>query len=324
MLFRPVWPNGVAKRAIAHKLLARAMGDVALPRIVEPNFGRLWGLTGAAALLIALAGCGGSSGGGQTGPIQSFADTLDDGTYEVTGLVRTADGGSGEVPASFLFEREGGRIIAVAVEGTGVDFEIDTRDGDSLEPLANNEFFLGETADDSVFLVAVEPLEDPPGFTYQTYGHWVVDDGTTPRYGAGSFGAVTPVADMPARISTGPDAVFEGVGGGWLIFGNEGRDVVTRVMVTTDFDQVEFRTSGTEVFNPATRNFEPNDKLDLGGSGDVSGNGFSITVATVADDGRGPATGRFYGPGAEEVGGTFEVMNDVSDGIYLGAFGAVR
>ena len=300
------------------------MGDAALPRIVEPHFGRLWGLIGAAAVLIALAGCGGSSGGGQTGPIQSFADTLDDGTYEVAGLVRTADGGPGEVPASLLFEREGGRIIAVAVEGTGVDFEIDTRDGDSLEPLANNEFFLGETADGSVFLVAVEPLEDPPGFTYQTYGHWVIDDGTTPRYGAGSFGAVTPVADMPGRVLSGPDAIYRGVGGGWVIVASGTRDAVTQVEISTDFDRIAFRTFDTQTINPATDRFAPDPGLDLEGSGDVSGNGFSITVATVADDGRGPVTGRFYGPGAEEVGGTFEVMNDVSDGIYLGAFGAVR
>ena len=255
----------------------------------------------------------------------SFEDTLEDGSYEVVGRVRTVNGGSsGSGSATLTFEREGGRIVAIGVQGTDADFDIDTRGGDSLEFLVNNEFLLGETADGTVFLVAVEPLETPPGFTYQTYGHWVSEDGGGVRYGAGSFGADTPTADMPDRILSGPNAIYRGVGGGWVITTGGALDAVTRVELITDFDQVAFRTFDTQTINPATNSFEPNADLDLTGSGDVSGNGFLITVATVVDDGRGPAMGQFYGPNAEEVGGTFELANDTTDEIYLGAFGAVR
>ena len=129
---------------------------------------------------------------------------------------------------------------------------------------------------------------------------------------------------MPDRIQSGLDAVYDGFAGGWIIADGIARDARAGVSLRTDFDQIQVQTFGSQVLDSAGGSFVDAPDIDLSGSGDVSGNGFAITVSTAGGTGSGPLTGRFYGPVAEEVGGTFEVIESGTGAIYLGAFGAVR
>ena len=62
-------------------------------------------------------------------------------------------------------------------------------------------------------------------------------------------------------------------------------------------------------------------RLDFTGSGPVSGSVFKASVdANFSVPVSGSADGQFYGPSAQEVGGTFGL--DGSDLTYIGSFGA--
>jgi len=64
-------------------------------------------------------------------------------------------------------------------------------------------------------------------------------------------------------------------------------------------------------------------ELDFSGTGNVSGNTFTADVSgSGAGAGiNGTANGVFYGPDAEEVGGTFSTQG--TGGVsYIGAYGA--
>ena len=58
--------------------------------------------------------------------------------------------------------------------------------------------------------------------------------------------------------------------------------------------------------------------LDFNGGGPVSGTGFSASVSASTTS--GTANGQFYGPTAQEVGGTFGLTGGAT--TYIGSFGA--
>ena len=96
---------------------------------------------------------------------------------------------------------------------------------------------------------------------------------------------------------------------------------------------INFMTTGTELSNHLSdpiglsdtiRNFT--DRLDLDMTGtltyDQGSNHFTGTVTTVGGF-TGTANGLFYGPAAEEIGGTF-VIQGGNVASYIGGFGAAQ
>lgn len=160
--------------------------------------------------------------------------------------------------------------------------------------------------------------QDKP-LQYQTFGSWQTRLGTPEQVaGVGSFGSRTHASKMPS----GTTARYSGESVGYAV-GRSGAefDVFAEAEIETDFNAVTFNTTNTVVGPFTGGGLVPVPDLDLSGSGRVSGNTFSAAVsgAGVA----GSADGRFYGPNAEELGGTFQTST--SDGItYVGAFGTTR
>ena len=180
---------------------------------------------------------------------------------------------------------------------------------------------------------AINPL-DPPNPTlawnYQSFGYWLAfPSNTTALAGATSFGNVTPVAGIP----TSGTAIYSGLSSGGYIDANGSVFVHAAQMASTvDFGarSVAFSTTGTTIspLNVATP--VSASALNLSGtltyaagsnqfSGPVAAPGGTVnSVATPAMT--GTATGRFYGPTAQEIGGVFS-LKGTGPQTMLGGFG---
>jgi hypothetical protein len=160
------------------------------------------------------------------------------------------------------------------------------------------------------------------GFNYQTFGVWLTGSGTGSGLGGAiSAGAATPGGSIPV---TGT-ANYNGAAGG-LYVDPAGATYLARSSsaLSTNFanSTVSFSTSGSTaaatatgaaLANPSILNIQGTLNY-AGGSNDFSGPVSSSTLV-------GSARGQFYGPIANEIGGTFALKGVGVEG-YLGAFGA--
>ena len=178
--------------------------------------------------------------------------------------------------------------------------------------------YIGLTTSDgrSLALLADDVAQ---GFEYQTYGAWVTGYGTgSGTVGAGSYGAATSSANVP----TGQVANYSGTSAG-IARRADGQPYVTvsSVTVSTDFATAGISSSGTEATNINTQVTGPAPELDFSGNGPVADGQFSVDVSGIATT--GIADGIFYGPAANEVGGTYQLTG--SGGVAnSGSFGATQ
>jgi len=163
------------------------------------------------------------------------------------------------------------------------------------------------------------------GWSYQSFGIWLKDIGPTSfEAGAVSFGTVTPASALPTGLT---DARFAGHAGGFY-FDASGNQFATdaQMSAVTNFQNrsIQFSTNGTLLTNMSTLERTSSDGLDLRGSWTYAPgtSQFSGSVNTVNNDLKGSAAGRFYGPTAEEIGGTYGLTGGGAS--MLGGFGGKR
>jgi hypothetical protein len=165
------------------------------------------------------------------------------------------------------------------------------------------------------------------GWNYQTFGVW--ETGTTVGGNAGalSIGAPTPVGGLPSGIV----AIYHGLTAGFYVdpagqlFGTAGT-----MAATVDFSarSVAFSTLGT-MMAAGSGAMTANSDLNLTGtltyaSGTTQFAGpVTTSHANSSDRLNGTATGRFYGPAAEEIGGVYSLSGSGLNSM-LGGFGGKR
>ena len=311
---------------------ARARGDAELARAGErmskeprkPAFG--------VSLLCcaALAACGGGGGGGGgVAQFSSFSNVPANGTYEMRGQAVTATHSglsAGNVVVSAFAEsgeatirvtNQNGNTIAYDLRVPGASTSIDMRNGDRIE--ANFGLIgAGDPDGDYLALIANSPYH---GWEHQSFGVWttgiVSGSGVT---GAASFGSRTARENMP---SAGTAATYngEGLGVATLADGKLYNTSSQVTVQTADFSTVSISSTSTLKFDLETAVWSTEAGLDYTGTGSVSGNGFVANISGT--DTSGTANGKFYGPRAEEVGGTFRATG--SGGVvHAGAFGGAQ
>ena len=179
--------------------------------------------------------------------------------------------------------------------------------------------------------IVLDGVALPNGWNYQTFGVWgQATSATTLQAGVVSAGAITPASAVP----TSGNANFIGVANGFfheIVGGLGGLGYMTSASMAASVDfgakTIGFSTSGTQLIplNGTPAFARPG--LDLNGNlvYNPSVNSFTGSVGTPAVGGvsvSGNATGRFYGPSAQELGGTFNLTG--SGGTYIGGFGGKR
>jgi len=236
------------------------------------------------------------------------------------------------------------QLMIKTAKGTVVDFAADPSDGFTTRPIENvgfnvpspETFVLDFTPDLASTMVGSDPFAI--GWDYQTFGVWVNETSpTSGSVGVISAGRFTPASNIPTT-GTGE---FTGYSAGLFTDGSATFLTAAEVSASVSFQNrtVNFRTINTHMApegdtvsalinrKPDGYTFSPNPALNLNGSlryADGS-NQFSGEVTSAAGAGQmtGDAVGHFYGPGAQEIGGSFTVRGNEGQ-AYIGGFGAQR
>ena len=297
-----------------------------------------------------VAACaGGGGGGGGSSPTQApfvrFRDIQYPGTVHINGSSQEATytvdtAGSAQkvtsVSAPTPFESGAsydastsatGLIKAVFTTARGSAMTIDMPRGDEIKNYGLVSAGITANGQDVVLTPTdVRSL----GWDYQSFGVWATGIGTS---GGGAIGVVT-VGSQTAGVSipTTGTALYTGISMGRYV-GADGaaQFTLSNMLANTNFNTrtVSFITINTLTIVPGSGTLASQLNLNMSGNltYDPGVNKFSGTVTTAgggpADAAMvGTATGKFYGPLAEEMGGTFGLTNGRA--AYLGAFGGIR
>jgi hypothetical protein len=158
------------------------------------------------------------------------------------------------------------------------------------------------------------------GLSYQTFGWWLKPQGDIvgERWGSFSVGAPTPTQAIP----TSGTAQFAGALGATGVDTGFG-DIAAPVTINVDFGG---RTAGFSSVN--FRDAQGNVYAGTALTGTLTYGSQQSTLhgELTSTAYAGPANGRFYGPAAEEIGGSFVLTptDPTANGRVVGGFGAKR
>ena len=295
---------------------------------------------------LTVAACGGGGGGGGGGG-WSTLDTFTKFSAIVPDRPTRIQGSSQEVPytwdpvtevvtsygapTSFGPTATADVTVDATGEFTSLDFtsaagsrmSFSASAGDTLGMLMVGVGAAINAAEDKLALYA-RSLE--LGWDYQTFGIWMTDDGAGGGVaGTFSLGALTPVSSIP---TLGTATYLGSTMGHYVDPAGTENLAFADMTATVDFGarSIGFNTTNTQqTADLAT--ISANDNLNLSGTLTYAPgvNQFTGPVTTVGGGvGNAPmtgtATGSFYGPAAEEIGGGFSARGAGVSG-YMGAFG---
>lgn len=265
-------------------------------------------------LLSACAGGGGDSGSSSgTSPFTAWSSVAANKATPLTG----ASGATGNI--TFGSSRN---ISAISMNsGTGAGATFSAAAGDTFyQGIGNGTIFAVNKQ--NVGAVVVNPYD--AGFEYQTFGAWgSYADGPKPtNTNAVSLGSVTTVTGMPATGS----ANFAGYAAGFFYQGAAGYFTTANMNAGVDFAArtIAFSTNSTLVSGAATGAATvANPSLNMTGFGTYASGTSKFNGNVSTENGMiGTMSGQFYGPNANEIGGTYSVNG--SQGTAIGGFGGKR
>jgi len=289
---------------------------------------------------VVLSGCGGGGGSSATlspftswgsiqrnssvtveGISQSGTYTYNSGTDRITGRTLGASTTGASYTATY---DSNGNATAVTLTPAGASpIQWSRSAGDTFGVLIiDNDVYAVISADGTRYALAANPFGY--GWNYQTFGVWSTRAGTgSGTYGDMSVGSATQGSSIP----TSGTATFSGYSGGRYV-NSSGQYFFTSssMSAATDFAArtVTFTTTNSQV-TADLLNVSANSNLNMSGNLTYSAATNLITGNVSTTGGlTGTVNARFYGPTAQEIGGTFAV--DSGGGLegYIGAFGGRR
>jgi len=160
-------------------------------------------------------------------------------------------------------------------------------------------------------------------FDYQTYGIWGSYGIATGNSFALSDGSASPTSAIPA---TG-GLTFTGGSTGYFVDTNKFAYITNATMVgTLSFNNrtIIFTTTNTVIQGAPNGNVNANTNLNMTGVITyIAGTNNFIGTVTTTSGMTGKINGKFYGPGVNEIGGTYAVYG-AGIGTLVGSFGGKR
>lgn len=283
------------------------------------NYSRCLSITSAIPLAVALAACGGGPGGpggpgGGGGTFLGFSEVEPNSTVNIEGT----DAAGEAVTAETKYDGDGDiESLTLTTENGSMTWDSsNSTEYEDVSPI----LLVVDRNDESSSVGIARPEEN--GFEYQTYGAWVTYDQDGSVTGGDGFSVGSPTE--AAAIDTDGTATFEGTAAGiYVSDGGDDTDIMTaKAHLDVDFAgrSIDFKTSDSQLVEIG----EARPDLDMSGTLTYAPgtNGFNGGVSTAGGVMSGTASGSFYGPGAEEVGGSFSLEG--ADEYLRGGFGAVR
>lgn len=297
---------------------------------------------GVVAVVLSLVGCGGGGGGGSAtlSPFVSWDNIQRNSTVVVEGISQSGtynyNSGTDRITARTIGSSSSGATYTASYDSNGDVTAVTLTPaggspiswrrsaGDTFGVLIiNNNIDAVISADGSRYALAANPFGY--GWNYQSFGVWVTGAGTgSGTYGAMSIGAATPGASIPTTGS----ATYTGFTGGRYINGaGEYFFTSSSMSAVTNFStrNITFTTTNTQQTPDLQSNtITNNSNLNMSGTLTYSAATNQITGNVTTTGGlNGTVNARFYGPSAQEIGGTFAVDSGGLEG-YMGAFGGRR
>lgn len=196
---------------------------------------------------------------------------------------------------------------------------LNTNAGDSIGLDSTGSLFYGVNAAGTTTVLA--PSVDYFGWNYQSYGVWITGQGTgSGSVGVASVGNITPVSGIPA---TGTGNFRGNTSGMYVNSSGQAFYTVGAMNATANFaaQTVAFSTSGTVAINLATGASASASSLNLTSNMSFAGGTISGPIRSISGM-TGNASGNFYGPSAQEIGGTYTLQGGGAS--LIGGFGGKR
>ena len=215
--------------------------------------------------------------------------------------------------------------------GTVISF--DRAQGDTIGtivtgPLANKSY--AEVKSNGNDIAIISPLS-MNGWSYQSYGIWISNlNSSSGTVGGGSVGSLTTGVAIP----TSGTANFSGTSAG-AYTNSSGTPYLTGSAMSASVDfaarSLSFATTGTQILL-SNGSWQSTAGLNTTGTLSYASGTNLVTGTNLATAGGGgvavmtggTVTGKFYGPAANELGGTFAVRAGAGVESYAGAFGSKR
>jgi hypothetical protein len=311
--------------------------------IMQPAFGKRVVFL---AVPLMLSACGGGGGGTVssappttlvTTPLTTWSDVQPNTNVEAKGRGQQA---------AYTYDPAGKKITSISdtaqptavsaifmFDGSSALSQVSIDSGGSLAggptSALNADFVMAvsNTATNASKAVVSNPKNG--AWNYQSFGVWENGlDSTSRTVGVFSVGNNTGTA-----IPGSGQATFTGkVAGSYIDTLGQGNTALADLQVIANFGagarSLDFSTSNTVISkDPGTVAFAPRDTLNLTGTLNLATDGTNSFTGTLttASGLSGTSTGQFYGPNAEELGGTFFLpATGTSVETYSGAYGASR
>lgn len=282
---------------------------------------------------ILISACAGGSSSSSSGSASVNAFTSWSATIAANAPVSFTGGSTSTIAldgASTQTDADGTAILALGGNGIFSSISASTPTNSVAFSAANGDtlqsgFFQTSTIALNKAETTIGVFTNPTyyGFEYQTYGAWGSYGNATGPANAISVGSATPVTGIPATGSY----VFSGGASGYYTDPTKFAYVTNANMTATvsfDARTVSFNTTGTNVSGSPSGSVIAAPDLNLAGTLSIaSGTNKIAGTVTTAGGMTGNANGKFYGPTANEVGGTYAVSGS-NLGSFVGGFGGKR
>lgn len=289
------------------------------------------------AIPVFLSACGGAETTTTSPPLVAFSQVDTNSTVEissgisneanytydiagsrVTGISNFGSGQTGaKIKASYDSSQDTGTITLTSAGGVTTSWDATTDTFGVL--IINSSIDAAVSANGQDYTFMANPYDH--GWDYQTFGTWVTGAGT----GSGAVGNYSVgVVSTGSAIPTSGSGTYTGSTGGRYSDAS-GNDYFTSSTLSASANYATRSVSMTSSSTATTRDLltsSTDANLDFTGTMTYAAatNNLSGTITTTGGS-NGTVTGHFYGPAAEELGGTFSVA-PVGVEAYFGSFGA--
>lgn len=217
---------------------------------------------------------------------------------------------AGNVTADVTYSNSAQTGISLSAPPVSINFT--NSDGSTLSRLAANPNIIKYASPSgSTSVLAFDAIS--AGFSYLTFGSWNGVSGSTGYLAGFHAGSLTPAGAVP---TTGT-ATYRGSSVGYLSGVSSAiTEVTSDITLTANFGtrSILYTTvSGRSISGTLTYD---------AGTGFFRGILSEPDYQTLGIGFFGPASGRFYGPGGQELAGSFVLSKPLNQ--YVGAFGAKR
>ena len=235
----------------------------------------------------------------------------------VGNINQSVSGGSG----TFTRDSSNNFTLISATASTDNSTIFSTALGDTLQ--SNFDGAVTTTLDKSQTTIGTFLNPTYYAFNYQTYGAWGPYGKATGSSFALSDGSASPVSAIP--IVGG--IAFVGGSTGYFVDASKNSYVTNatmRVILSYDLQTLTFATSNSAILGAPSGNALSFANLDLTGTLTyVTGTNYFTGTVTSSNGMSGKINGEFYGPGINELGGTFALYG-AGVGTMVGGFGGKR